>query len=166
MDFFIGQIIPVAFAYAPKQTAMCDGQSLPINQYGALYALLGNAYGATGSTFNLPNIVGRTPIGFSTAGGQPMGATGGEATHTLTIAEIPSHSHTLGAVTNGSSGDSSVDATPATSSGPTYGAAANLVGLGGGPLATVGGGQSHENMQPSFAINFTIALTGIYPSRP
>lgn len=166
MDFFTGQIIPVAFGYAPKQTAMCSGQSLPINQNQALYSLLGITYGGNGTTaFNLPNVNGRTLVGQNLGGGYAMGAIGGEAQHTLTLGEIPLHGHGLNAVTGAAGGGSASGGLPSTSSQPAYGSASTFTNLVGTTVSSNGSGQPHTNMQPSTAINFAIVLYGIFPSR-
>jgi len=167
MDFYTGQIIPVAIGYAPKQTAMCQGQSLPINQNSALFTLLGTAFGGDGSNaFNLPNVAGRTLVGQNIAGGQLMGVAGGEADHVLTLGEIATHTHSLNAVTGGAPVASAAGNMIGTSNIPAYGAPSTPpIGLAGAPLSTTGSGQSHTNMQPSTPINFTIVLYGIFPSR-
>ena len=167
MDFYTGQIIPVAIGYAPKQTAMCQGQSLPINQNSALFTLLGTAFGGDGSNaFNLPNVAGRTLVGQNIAGRQLMGAAGGEASHVLTTAEIPSHNHTLNVIMNGSATSSAAGAMPTTANQAAYGdPGSSTVQLGGALLSPAGSGQSHNNMQPSTPINFTIVLYGMFPSR-
>src|SRR5690606_6285724 len=93
-DPYLGEIRPFAFGFVPNGWAQCNGQIMQINGNQALYALLGNRYGGDGvTTFALPNLQGRTPIGFSPTQGIPLAQAGGEANHTLTIAEIPAHTH-------------------------------------------------------------------------
>jgi microcystin-dependent protein len=160
---YISEIRIMSFTFAPKGWAQCNGQLLPINQNQALFSLLGTTFGGDGrTTFGLPNLQARTAI--HTAGGAGLGQSGGEATHTLTMAETPaSHTHT--AVGTATAGDAPVPA------GNFLGAADNLYG----PLASTtplsastvasAGGQPHNNMQPFLVLNFCIALQGIYPSR-
>lgn len=173
---FLGEIEIFAFNFAPKGWAFCQGQFLPISQNTALFSLLGTQYGGNGtSTFALPNLQGCIP---NHAGQGPglsqyvQGQTGGSATVTLTTNTIPAHTHTVPVTSvNGQVN------TPTT---------ANIVGaLGGGrgggggsaygttTLAnmatqagnTAGGSQPHNNMAPYVALNYCIALQGIFPSR-
>lgn len=166
MDFFTGQILPLAFGYAPKQTALCAGQSIPINQNQALYALLGTAYGGTGANFALPDTTGRAIFGIGNQGSaMPLGSTGGEAQHQLSPAEMPQHVHPLMGSTTGTTDPAPDGYLPGVPTSAIYGAAAALLPLGGAPMGNAGGGQPHQNMQPSLALNFAIVLYGIYPSR-
>ena len=89
---FIGEVRLVSFTFPPKGWAFCNGQLLPINQNQPLFALLGTTYGGNGQTnFALPDLRGRTPIHLD--GGHTLGQSGGEQAHTLTIAELPTHTH-------------------------------------------------------------------------
>ena len=96
---FIGQILTVPYNFAPKHWAFCNGQLLPINQNTALFSLLGTQYGGNGqTTFALPDLQGQVPVNFGQGNGlsqYEIGESGGESAHTLTEAEIPSHTHTL-----------------------------------------------------------------------
>lgn len=160
---FLGEVRMVAFDFAPRGWALCDGQLLPINQNQALFALLGTTYGGDGvRTFALPDLRGRTPIHADT--GHPLGQASGTETHTLASAETPSHTHSVRAaaataVSPNPSGDLLAKATR-----PIYGPAKNLLNLLPGTVSMVGG-QAHENMQPYLVVNFAIALSGIFPSR-
>lgn len=166
MESFTGQIMPIAFNYAPRYTAFCQGQSLPVNQNQALFSLLGIAFGGDGQTsFNLPNTGGRTITG-GVGAGAVLGVVGGEANHALSLAEMPAHAHALNAVTGGTPLPGALGSMPGTSSTPAYAAAdAPYIGLAADPLGQAGGGQPHLNMQPSAAINFVIVLAGYYPTR-
>src|SRR5690349_17712694 len=104
---FLGEIKLVSFNFAPKGYALCNGQVLPINQNQALFSLLGTTYGGNGqTTFALPNLQGRAPVHFS--GTYPLGQSAGAETVTLTVAQMPQHTHTLYAsATSASSTDPS-----------------------------------------------------------
>jgi microcystin-dependent protein len=161
---FLSEIRIMSFGFAPKGWALCNGQLLPINQNQALFSLLGTTYGGDGRVnFALPNLQGSAPIHMGS--GHTLGERGGEPAHTLSISELPTHTH----VANGSS-------TPADTNTPdnttylgvvanTYTPAGNLVALAPSEISSVGGGQAHPNMQPSLVLNFCIALQGIFPSQ-
>lgn len=170
MDPFIGTIMPVAFDFAPKGWALCDGQLLSISQNQALFSLLGTRFGGNGiQTFALPDLRGRTPRGAS--GGNP-GAMRGQETVTLTTAQLPAHSHAINATQSPGAGRGATDpagkllATPTVPGGMTiYGQPVAPVALSTDNLTPAGGGQAHGNMQPSLAVNFIIALVGIFPTQ-
>lgn len=169
MDFFTGQIVQLGIGYAPKQTALCTGQNMPISQVTALYALIGYIYGGNpgSQTFQLPNVAGSTIVGQNPQGGgyYGIGAVGGETTHQLTTAEMPAHTHALNASTTGTTDLSPTGALPGVASANVYGAANSLLPLGGAPMSNNGAGQAHPNMQPYLAITCAIVLYGLYPSR-
>ncbi len=162
-DPFIGQVQMMSFNFAPKGWAQCNGQLMPINQNQALFALLGTTFGGDGkTTFGLPEMRGRAPthVGPGFALGQKVG----EPTHTLTAGEIGEHTHAAQASGN--------DATVAAPGGNVLGGAANLYAnaaalqaLIPATVAPQGGSQPHENMQPYLAVNFCIALQGIFPAQ-
>ena len=167
---FLAEIRMVGFNFAPRGWAFCDGQILPINQNQSLYSLLGTTYGGDGRTsFALPDLRGRTPIhtGRSNGGADhQLGSKSGEETHTLSAGEMPQHDHTL----NASSNNANVDTTEGHLLGSNsfsghYKDSGTLVALDARSVASVGGGQAHENMQPYLTINFCIALQGLFPSR-
>lgn len=168
---FLSQINMVGFNFAPRGWALCDGQILPINQNQSLYSLLGTTYGGDGRTsFALPDLRGRTPVHFgSGTSGQniPLGGKGGAETVTLTMAEIPSHSHSFRC--NSGSGTTSNPLNnyyAETGFGDNeYIASGTSQPMGANSLRNTGGGQSHENMQPYLTINYIIALQGVFPSR-
>lgn len=153
----------MAFQFAPKGWALCNGQLLPINQNQALFALLGTNFGGNGQTnFALPNFQGRVPI--HVGGGHTLGERGGEQAHTVSIPELPEHGHVLhGSNTVGAEATPS-DSVPARSRNPIYGPAHNLVAARDDAVSNVGGSQAHPNMQPFLTLNFCIALQGIFPS--
>ncbi|MGY6568442.1 MAG: phage tail protein, partial [Salinarimonas sp.] len=166
-------------------------QQLQVSQNQALFALIGNAYGGSGpNTFNLPNLQGRVPLGVGTMPGGPNflpGEVGGSLTTTLTVANLPAHIHSA----TGLQAQTQAWATPATDQNPSTGkglAAANLpsglsaqpvrayadpsgspVNLAGGAVSgatsPTGGNLPVNNTQPYLALNFCIALSGLYPMR-
>jgi microcystin-dependent protein len=160
---FLSEIRMMSFGFPPKGWALCDGQLLPINQNQALFSLLGTTYGGDGRVnFGLPNLDGRTPIHMGN--GHTLGERGGEQGHTLSISELPTHTHLAqGSPTDG-------DQVIATNNylGPVnqlYGAPSNTTTMVSTEISAVGGSQAHLNMQPFLAINFSIALQGIFPSQ-
>ena len=162
-DQFISEIRIVSFNFAPKGWAFCNGQLLPINQNQALFSLLGTTYGGDGRTnFALPNLQARTPIHMGN--GHVLGEAGGEQAHTLTIAELPGHTHALNASSSNADQPIPTNAVLAAANN-LYGAAANLTPLGPTAVTSVGGSQPHLNMQPFLTLNFCIALQGIFPSQ-
>jgi microcystin-dependent protein len=165
---YLGEIRMFAFDFPPNGWALCNGQILPINQNQALFSLLGTTYGGNGtSTFALPDLQSRSPIhmGTSVEGATfPLGAVGGEETHTLTQNEMPNHPHTVSARAAASTAIPT-GASWAGSSHAAYSGATNLVTMAPTALANIGSGQPHDNMQPFLAVNFCIALVGIFPSR-
>lgn len=160
---FIGQLILAPFGFAPRGWAQCNGQVFNINQYQALFSLLGTYFGGNGiQNFALPNLQGRTPIGMNTA--YPMGASGGEVLHTLTQGEVPSHTHTLQAATTGADANTPTGTILAGGGANIFVPSANLKAMQAQTLGVVGG-LPHENRQPFLVMNWCIALSGIYPSR-
>lgn len=164
---FLAEIRMVGFNFPPRGWAFCDGQILPINQNQSLYSLLGTTYGGDGRTsFALPDMRGRTPMHVGEEHAQ--GKKGGTETETLQDSEIPQHTHTLRA--SSSDGDSNIPpnrllAREVDGLYETDAPVSNLVSMVSGTLANAGGGQGHENMQPFLALNFVIALQGLFPSR-
>lgn len=164
-DPYLGEIRVASFNFPPRGWAFCNGQQLPINQNQALFSILGTQYGGNGvTTFALPNLQGRMPIGQSA--GYVVGNSGGEAAHTLTSAEMPTHQHVPQARTEPSSpGGTSPTNGVWAPTGRTSFAAAPDTTLNELAVTTSGGSQPHENRAPFLALNFVIALVGIFPSR-
>ncbi len=159
---FLSEIRIMSFSYPPRGWALCNGQLLPINQNQALFALLGTTFGGNGqTTFALPDLRARTPI--HVGAGHILGQAGGEAAHTLTLTELPAHTHTLeGTNENGAAANPSGAVLGAVNN--VYHAPANPVTMSPGSVTTVGGSQPHDNMQPYLTLSFCIALQGIFPS--
>ena len=172
---FLGEIRIMSFNFAPKGWTLCNGQTLPINQNQALFSLLGTNFGGNGiNNFQLPNLQGDVVVGAgSGAGLSPynVGQTGGQAAHTLTLTEIPQHTHTV-------NGASAVGASTAPSAGSAFssdGAAhptktySSTAAAGPAMAPTLiqngGSSQPHTNLMPYLTVNFCIALQGIFPSR-
>ena len=172
-ESFIGEVRLFSFGFAPRGWATCDGQTLSISQQSALFSLLGTIYGGDGvRTFNLPDLRGRTMLHRGSANLQ--GAAGGAEGVALRD-QIPSHTHALMAnstpgSTNNPAGAvlAAVADTPTTVSTTNFAYATTKVAdtyLKPDTLAKAGASAPHNNMQPSLAINYCIALTGLYPSR-
>ena len=162
---YLGEIKVVSFNFAPRGWALCNGQTLPINQNQALFSLLGTTYGGNGTTtFQLPNLQGTFPVHFGD--GFSQGQSGGQASHTLTVGEIPAHNHVpncnraLGMVASPTGAvwatDNNGNSPYSTSTDSTM--APNAIGQ-------TGGSQPHANLPPYLVLNFVIALLGIFPSR-
>ena len=173
MDPFLGEIRMVGFNYAPPGWLTCDGQTLPISQNTALFALLGVQFGGNGSTtFCLPDLRGRAALHQGNGNGlspRVMGETGGEENVTLTTDQMPMHTHTV--APQASSGDTSTadptDAVPANSGSNAYAPSADAnAAMAPAKCSPAGGSQPHDNMPPFEVVNFIIATQGIFPSRP
>lgn len=172
MDPFVAEIRMFAGNFAPRGWAFCRGQLVSISQNTALFSLLGTTYGGDGrSTFALPNLQGRAPMQAGSGPGlsnHSLGEQGGADSVTLLTSEMPYHSHTL-LGTNARAGVGSPDGNVLNRSVGENGyqttSASSLVPMADQMVAPTGGGQPHNNMQPYLALNFIIALQGIYPPR-
>lgn len=167
---YIGEIRMVAFNFAPRGWALCDGQLLSIAQNTALFSLIGTIYGGDGrTTFALPDLRGRVPVHAGTGAGltpRSLGERGGVENVTLNIAQIPSHNHLAFANSGNATTGNPVNATWANVGlNSIYNTSTPNVNMAGATIGNMGGSQSHINMQPYEVVNFIIALQGIYPSR-
>jgi microcystin-dependent protein len=159
---FLSEIRIFSFVFAPKGWALCNGQLLPINQNQALFSLLGTTFGGDGRVnFGLPDLRGRIPIHVGSS--HTLGERGGEQAHTLSIAEIPTHTHVL------KGAEATADTNTATgaylgSAAALYHAPTSLTTLAAATVTNTGGSQAHLNMQPFLTLTFGIALQGIFPS--
>jgi microcystin-dependent protein len=159
---FLSEIRIMSFVFAPKGWALCNGQLLPINQNQALFSLLGTTFGGDGRVnFALPDLRGRVPI--HVGSGHTLGERGGEQAHTLSIAELPTHTHVVNA-TNANGGQVPANSYLAKTGANSYGAATNLAAMAAGMITNTGGSQAHLNMQPFLTLSACIALQGIFPS--
>ncbi len=160
---FLSEIRLMSFVFAPKGWALCNGQLLPINQNQALFSLLGTTFGGDGRVnFALPDLRGRTPI--HVGSGHTLGERGGEQAHTLSIAELPTHTHGVNASASATGGNAGPGGRFLGGANNAYHAPEGLTSLTPGSVANIGGSQAHLNMQPFLTLSFCIALQGIFPS--
>ena len=177
---FIGQILTFAGTFAPLGYMLCNGQTLPISQNDVLFALIGTTYGGDGvTTFNLPNLQGRTPIHMGQGQGLSpyvIGQLAGSESVTLITQQLPAHSHSVAVVsgtrsnsgtpsgnavlgdTGPQGGSASTDYAPFANSGQTA--------LASQSVSMTGQNVAHENRQPFLAITYAIAVQGVFPPRP
>ena len=162
---FMGEIKIIAWNFAPQGWAFCNGQLMQINQNQALFSLLGTTYGGNGqTTFALPDFRGKVPM--HVGGGHTQGETAGQAAHTVTQQEMPAHIHFLQVTNNvGTSPNPDNTVILSKSVANSYGGATGLGAMNAASTTATGGSQPHENRQPFLALNFVIALVGIFPSR-
>lgn len=159
---FLSEIRIMSFQFAPRGWALCNGQLLPINQNQALFSLLGTTFGGDGRVnFALPDLRGQAPI--HVGSGHTLGERGGEQAHTLSIAELPTHTHIANA-TSATGNASNPTGNVLAAANNLYTAPANLTSLSPSTVANAGGSQAHLNMQPFLTLSFCIALQGIFPS--
>ncbi|MDC8004523.1 tail fiber protein [Aureisphaera galaxeae] len=165
MDPFIGQIMPVGFNFAPRGWAFCHGQLLAIASHTALFSLLGTTFGGDGrTTFGLPDSRGRSFVGVGSGPGlAPItwGERAGAENHTITIGQLPSHTHNIGVSTaTGEETNPAGKHIAAMTDAYAEDANANLA-----PPASVGSNQSFSIRNPFLGVYYVIALEGVYPSR-
>ncbi|MGO4103882.1 phage tail protein [Leifsonia sp. YAF41] len=177
-DPFVAEIRPVAFNFAPPGWALCNGQLLPISQNTALFSLLGTYYGGDGrSTFALPNLQGVMPLGQGQGSGlsdRLLGEEGGVAAVSLLQTEIPQHTHILKALNTPGNTSSPAGAlwaqprygrTTENSFAPSPLAPGAAAQMSPSALALTGSNEPHNNLPPYLAINFIIAMQGVFPPR-
>jgi len=177
---FLGEIKIISWNFAPQGWAFCNGQLLPINQNQALFSLFGTMYGGNGqTTFALPDLRSRVCMHFG-GSHNTIGEKGGEEAHTITISEMAAHNHfamakNAQAITTGTGGvipsatkslaQGMVSlANNATTTAQIYGTGPINRVMQPATITNTGGSQAHENRQPFLALNFIVALQGIFPS--
>lgn len=176
MTPYLAEIRPFLGNFAPVGWHLCDGTLLPISGNEALFSLLGTAYGGNGTTtFGLPNLKGRLPIGYGQGAGlqvnRPFASTGGEESVTLSTAQTPLHSHSFMVTTdpatgNSPSGNLLANPAPNVFYATTQKPNTPLQVLNADTVSNAGGGQAHENRMPTMAVNYIIATTGLFPAKP
>ncbi len=160
---FLSEIRIMSFVFAPKGWALCNGQLLPINQNQALFSLLGTTFGGDGRVnFALPDCRARTPI--HVGSGHTLGERGGEQAHTLSIAEMPTHTHTARGSSTATGGSATPNGNFLGGGNNVYHTPSSLTSLTAATITNIGGSQAHLNMQPFLTLSFCIALQGIFPS--
>lgn len=167
MEPFIGEILIFGFNFAPRGWARCEGQLLAIASNTALFSLLGTTYGGDGRTsFGLPDLRSRAAIGMGQGPGLSnyrWGQSGGAESHTLTVGQMPSHSHTARA--------SNEEAEETNAQNNVFAGGLHFTGetadvnMSASAITPAGGNQSFGIRNPYLALNYCIALVGIYPSR-
>jgi microcystin-dependent protein len=175
MEPLLGQVMLFAGTFAPVGWMLCQGQLLPISEYEALFTILGTTYGGDGvSTFALPNLSGRVAVSAGTGPGLSnwaLGQVGGSESSTMTTQNMPSHLHTLlgsnqsGEATSPQNASLAAFGTSLPPAGPYTSGAANTT-LSAQSIGATGSGAPFSVIQPSLALNYIIAVEGIYPSRP
>ncbi len=167
---FLGSISLVGYNFAQVGTVACNGQLLPISQFTALFELIGTTYGGDGvQTFAVPDLRGRVPIGQGQGLGlsnKIIGQSAGEEQVTLTVNQLPGHTHQA---TGSSAAGNTVSPSGAYwALGPRlnlYSSATSLVAMNPATTTQVGGNQPHDNVKPYLALNYEIWVEGIFPSR-
>jgi microcystin-dependent protein len=159
---FLGEIRCFSFNFPPKGWFACNGQLLAINQYQALFAILGTFYGGNGTTnFALPNLQGRVPL--HTGAGITLGQVAGEASVTLLSNQI-GHGHPVNAAVTATVATAGGNFPATVSTGNAFGSTLDT-SMNPAVITPAGGSQPHNNMQPYLVLNYCIAYTGIFPSR-
>lgn len=166
---FLGEIRIFAGNFPPRNWMFCQGQLLPISQYTALFALLGTQFGGNGtSTFGLPDLQGRTPLGQGTGPGLSayvMGEETGTESVTLLQTQMPQHAHTLQSRSSRADRSNANNAMIAQGSDELYANTPPNTQLHPASVSATGGSQPHNNMQPFLTLSFIIAVAGIFPTR-
>ncbi len=159
---YVGEIRMFAGNFAPAGWMFCEGQLLPISENETLFQLIGTTYGGDGqSTFALPDLRGRLPI--HQGNGFILAETGGAEEITLTVSQIPSHTHVV--LAHNVPPNTGEPSGARLAQGPFYGeAGSGLSNMNAASVGSVGGSQPHTNFQPYLCVNFIISLFGIFPS--
>ena len=164
---YVGEIRIFAGNFAPAGWMFCEGQLLPISENETLFNLIGTTYGGDGqSTFALPDLRGRIPLHFGN--GFTLAETGGVETVTLTVSQIPAHSHALLASSNfatTTSPQGNLAAAASVVNKFAYGTDVPPTSVSPASISPVGGSQPHDNFQPYLCVDFIISLFGIFPSQ-
>jgi microcystin-dependent protein len=167
---YVGELRMFGGNFAPAGWAFCNGQLVPISQNETLFQVIGTTYGGDGqNTFGLPDLRGRRPVhqGLSLNGtSYPIGQAGGVETVTLTLNQVPVHTHAPQAVAEAGSLSAPAGATWAQWSNNPYALSGSpTVQMAGNALGATGGGQPHDNLPPYLAVSYIISLFGIFPSQ-
>jgi microcystin-dependent protein len=161
---YIGEIRLFGGNFAPLNWAFCNGQTMPIAQNEPLFTLIGTTYGGDGqTTFNLPNLGARMPLG--TSGNHPIGMSAGEQSVTLTTGQLPAHTHPAQASDNAATLTSPAQNVWANWGDGQYTTNSASVAMDAAGTGTAGNGLAHENRAPYLGLSFIIALEGIFPSQ-
>jgi microcystin-dependent protein len=161
---YVGEIRIFAGNFAPYGWMFCQGQVLPIDGNETLFNLIGTTYGGNGQTdFLLPDLRGRLPI--HQGGGFVLGQPGGVEQVTLTIPQMPAHSHTFAAYTASGNAATPLNNVAAANSADVYFDAGPTNAMGSNSISLTGGSLPHDNLQPYLCLDFIISLYGIYPSQ-
>lgn len=166
---YVGELRIFAGNFAPAGWMFCEGQLLPISENETLFQLIGTTYGGDGqSTFGLPDLRGRLPIHQGTGGGSTytLAQTGGAEEVTLSINQLPSHSHPmLGASGNGTQANPKNNVLASSTLVKLYSGEAADTALSATAITSIGGSLPHTNLQPYLCLNYIISLFGIFPSQ-
>ncbi|MGB7553288.1 MAG: tail fiber protein [Candidatus Korobacteraceae bacterium] len=176
MDQFLGSLLLVPYNFAPQGWAFCNGQLLPIQQYSALFSLIGTTYGGDGiNNFALPDLRGRVPISSGQGPGMQnyaLGQAGGAESATLGVTQLPAHNHAVNVATAAATGKDPANQFLATVPGAAGPTAVNIYGSGPanstlnpGAVSSTGGSQPVDIRSPYLTLNWIIALVGVFPSR-
>jgi microcystin-dependent protein len=162
---YVGEIRIFAGNFPPAGWMFCEGQLLPISEYETLFNLIGTTYGGDGeSTFALPDLRGRLPL--HQGSGFVLAETGGVETVTLTVSQIPAHSHAfLGSNAVANDPNPSPNTLGESSAISLYQSGSPATAMAPQAIGSVGGSQPHENFQPYLCLDFIISLFGIFPSQ-
>ncbi|WP_336783605.1 phage tail protein [Paenibacillus illinoisensis] len=164
-ESYLGEIRMFAGNFAPQGWALCNGQIISIAENEALFALLGTTYGGDGqTTFALPDLQGRIPVHPSNT--YNRGTKAGTETVTLTLNQLPQHTHIANVNTTNAEGDTPANNVWGKTVIQNYGTTETVENMNVNSLSSVGSGQPHDNMMPTTAISFIISLYGVFPPQP